>query len=165
MPSGAQQNQTSRNAPLTFCEQHECIMRLLLALLLLLISSTAYGHDAKHPQLDEWYGSLMRPHASNFGGGTSCCSKDDCHTTDAEYRNGKWWARIATPKSQPDGTRVWEPGPFVEVPDEIIVKGPSGNPVANEAGEAVLCHSITWMNGAVDPSSSTLYCFVPPNES
>jgi hypothetical protein len=142
-------------------------MRVLLACFLLLICiPPAQGHDPRQPSLDQWYGSLMRPHTATMGGGTSCCSKDDCHTTDAELREGEWWARIGTPRRAPDGvTIVWEPGAWVKVPNEIIIRGPNGNAIANPAGEAVLCQSSTWINNIVDPNASTLFCFVPPNES
>jgi hypothetical protein len=37
-----------------------------------------HAHDDKRPDLDGWYSSLHRK-GLTFG----CCSKEDCHTTEA----------------------------------------------------------------------------------
>jgi len=116
------------------------VARRLAAAVIVLASSSAFGHDWKRPNLDNWFQSLRRPHTQTWVGGTSCCSKQDCHITDAELRddgNGhySWWARYGTAIDH-DGVRDWELGEWVKVPDEIIVRSPTGNPVRNEAGEA-----------------------------
>ena len=49
----------------------------------------AHAHDYKRPDLDGWYSTLHRK-----GLTLGCCSKEDCHTTEAEVRNGVWWARM-----------------------------------------------------------------------
>lgn len=137
------------------------VARLVLVLWYLLIPTTALAHDWKHPDLDQWYSGLMRPHGHSWSGGGSCCSKTDCHTTEAEIRNGKWWARLGVPKEHDD----WDLRDWVEVPDELIVRGPNGNPVANQAGEAVICHSWSMTGHQLFPAASTIYCFVPPNQT
>ncbi len=38
-------------------------------------------------QTDQWMRSLTRPDT-----GTSCCNLNDCNPTDAEWREGQWWA-------------------------------------------------------------------------
>jgi hypothetical protein len=123
----------------------------------------AHSHDYNRPSLDGWYESLHRP--KHGFQSTSCCSKQDCHETEAELRNGQWWARLGRPIDHPDGTRDWELGEYTRVPDELIVRGPNGRPVPNEAGEAVICHSFGWVGSRIDPAASTVYCFVPPAES
>jgi hypothetical protein len=123
----------------------------------------AHSHDYKRPDLDSWYESLHRP-TKGFKT-SSCCSKQDCHTTVAELRNGEWWARLGKPIDHPDGTRDWELGDYTRIPDELIVRGANGLPVRNEAGEAVICHSLGWRPGNIVPEAPMVYCFVPPSES
>jgi len=137
---------------------------VLILVLSTLFATTARTHDYKRPSLDQWYGSLQRPHMSPHGGGASCCSKEDCHTTEAELRNGEWWARLGKPIDQA-GQRDWELEDWVRIPDEIIVRGPNGNPVINEAGEAVICHPTVWKNRQLDAAHTTVFCFVPPDQS
>jgi hypothetical protein len=43
----------------------------------------AHAHDYKRPDLDGWHSSLHRK-GLTFG----YCSKEDCHTTEAEVRDG-----------------------------------------------------------------------------
>jgi hypothetical protein len=133
-----------------------------LALISVLILS-AHSHDYKRSDLDSWYENLHRP--TNGFRSTSCCSKQDCHTTEAELRNGEWWARIGKPIDRPDGTRDWELGEYTKIPDELIVRGANGLPVPNEAGEAVICHSFGVVGSKISPAASTIYCFVPPDQS
>ena len=117
--------------------------------------STAHAHDWKRPDLNAWYEGLRATGRGVLGRGVSCCSKQDCHTTEAEIRNGQWWARFGTPRNGQD----WDLGEWTRVPDEVIVRGPNGNPVPNEAGEAVICHSL-----GVTAAASTIFCFVPPDQ-
>ena len=135
---------------------------VLILVLSTLFATTGRTHDYKRPSLDQWYGSLQR--MSPYGGGASCCSKEDCHTTEAELRNGEWWARLGKPIDQA-GQRDWELEDWVRIPDEIIVRGPNGNPVTNEAGEAVICHPTVWKNRQLDAAHTTVFCFVPPDQS
>src|SRR5215469_6923214 len=121
----------------------------------------AHAHDYKRPDLDGWCSSLHRE-GLTFG----CCSKEDCHTTEAEVRNGVWWARIGRPVIAPDGvSRDWVLLDWVRIPDELIVRGENGLPVPNPEGEAVLCHSIVWSGverpDELDSINTTLFCFVP----
>jgi hypothetical protein len=95
-----------------------------------------------------------------------CCSKEDCHTTEAEVRNRVWWARIGRPVIGPDGvSRDWVLLDWVRIPDELIARGENGLPVPNPEGEAVLCHSIVWRGidrpDELDSINTTLFCFVP----
>lgn len=127
--------------------------------------SAANAHDYKRPDLNNWYGSLQATGKGTLPRGTSCCSKEDCHVTEAEIRNGEWWARIGYPTHTADGNQDWELGDWVKIPDEIIVRGPNGNAARNEAGEAVICHPVVWQNSGLDVSHTPIYCFVPGNET
>lgn len=118
-------------------------------------SSVAYAHDRQHPELDDWYGNLRRPHAGPSAS-NSCCSKTDCHTTDAELRNGEWWARLG--RRRTDGN--WDLIDWVKVPAEAVLERHD-----NPTGEGVICHSADWLDGRVNPAGITIWCFVPPTES
>jgi hypothetical protein len=131
---------------------------LMLGLALALCSG-ADAHDRHHPDLDQWYGSLQRPGVSPYSGGFSCCNKTDCHTTQAEIRGDKWWARIGVKNKDGD----WDLLDWIEIPPEKILEGHD-----NPTGEAVICHSIGWGLGVpqtVVPALVTIYCFVPPVKS
>ena len=141
---------------------------------LLYAITPANAHDYKDRSLDQWYESLHRPGVGaggGYGATASCCSKTDCHKTDAQLRQGEWWARIGKPIDKPGGERDWELADWVKVPDHLIVRGPNGLPVRNEAGEAVICHPTVWKAnnhndpGALDPEHTTIFCFVPPFET
>jgi hypothetical protein len=122
----------------------------------------ASGHDWKHPNLDAWYSSLSRP------GVPSCCSKNDCHVTDAELRSdGSWWARVGEPVDHPNGHRDWVLLDWVPIDDHAIVRGPDGKPIPNAAGEPVICHNIVWGIGGtgIDSKEIDVYCFVIGNLS
>jgi hypothetical protein len=138
-----------------------------------IFATPAEAHDYKHPDLDGFYGSLSRPGVSSgaYGATSSCCSTQDCHTTEAEVRGGEWWARIGKPIDGPVGQRDWELKGWVKVPPEAIVRGPNGNPVKNEAGDPVICHPTVWKPQSVgqehelDTDKTPVFCFVPGNET
>lgn len=88
-----------------------------------------YHADA---QQDQWMRSLKRPDT-----GTSCCNLNDCNPTDAEWRDGQWWAVLR--------------GSWIPVPPEKVLASP-----LSLDGEAWLCASL---------SSPFVYCFVPPLNS
>jgi hypothetical protein len=115
----------------------------------------AHAHDWKRPDLDGWYSSLHRK-GPTFG----CCRKEDRHTTEAEVRNGVWWARIGRPVIAPDGVNRDGVLLGVRIPDELIVRGENGLPAPNPEGEAVLCHSIVWRSGRTrfHPHDALLLC-------
>jgi hypothetical protein len=64
-------------------------------LLGLLLIRPCIAHDSKHPEFDSWYRGLKNP---NFKSAViqdlGCCSVRDYHETDADIRNGHWWARV-----------------------------------------------------------------------
>lgn len=81
-------------------------------------------------QSDEWMRSLIRPDT-----GTSCCSLNDCSPTDAEWRDGQWWAVVR--------------GEWWAVPPEKVLSKP-----LSMDGEAWIC-----------AGPHVVYCFVPPLNS
>jgi hypothetical protein len=125
----------------------------------------AAGHEREHPELNGWYEGLRRPY------GLPCCSRRDCHRTDAELRQDGWYARLGIPvySDLAHGQEVPEwrlIDPPVHIPEELIVKDSRGRPVNNPEGEAVICHEATFVNGKadVDPARTAVWCFVPPGE-
>lgn len=121
----------------------------------------AFAHDWKHPNYDQWYGSLQRPNVGNaFGGGQTCCSKTDCHETEAEIRGTDWWARLGLPHTRDDGGTDWDLADWVQVPADKVLPNTS-----NPTGNAVICHSIDrLMSGGINPQAS-IWCFIPASES
>jgi len=88
---------------------------------------STYHADA---QQDQWMRSLIRPDT-----GTSCCNLNDCSPTDAEWRDGQWWA-------------VYQ-GEWRAIPPEKVLSKP-----LSMDGEAWLC-----------AMERTIFCFVPPLNS
>jgi hypothetical protein len=146
--------------------------RLLVAASFILAAALAFmwwgiehanAHDWKNPQLDGWYSSLTSS-GGPLGKGVSCCSKEDCHMTDAELRGDHWWARLGIKHVLPNGEPVFEPADWKEVPDEVVNRGPNGNAIPNPAGEAVICHPQVFAGQSFQAEAVPIYCFVPPNQ-
>jgi hypothetical protein len=74
-----------------------------------------------------WFHSLKQPVT-----GMSCCDIADCHATQADWRQGEWWAKV-------EGE--WQP-----VPKSKLLKKTSID------GQAYVCSG----------PSRVIYCFVPP---
>jgi hypothetical protein len=137
-------------------------MLIRVLLWLLLWCTPALGHDWKRPDLDAWYGSLKNPRASSgVVRDIGCCSKEDCHETEAEMRGNDWWARLGSQHRVKAGID-WELADWVKVPAEAVLLHQT-----NPTGSAVICHSVTLTDGGrrIDPAASTVFCFVPPSES
>ena len=136
-------------------------MKQLLFLFALLLTEPCIAHDAKHPEYDSWYRGLKNP---NFKSAVirdlGCCSAKDCHETEADIRNGRWWARVGKlhtkylgPKPASEAQHAfdlayeeisWELTEWKEVPNEAILK------VSNPTGSPVICHSAIY----------EIWCFV-----
>jgi hypothetical protein len=116
-------------------------------------------HDPRRADLDDWYGSLRRPGVQppSF---TSCCSKTDCHTTEAELRGADWWARIGVRQANGE----WDLRDWVKVPAHVVLQRHD-----NPTGEGVICHSSAWRavgsEQTLDAKNVTIFCFVPPVQS
>jgi hypothetical protein len=137
-------------------------LTILACFLLALCTFRAHGHDRRRPDLDAWYGSLSRP------GLVSCCSKNDCHVTEAELRSdGRWWARLGRPVRSSNGRVDWALIDWVPIDEHLIVRGVDGRPIPNEAGEPVICHNIIWKIGGseIDVEQINIFCFVVGNLS
>ena len=134
-------------------------------LLCLLLTQPCIAHDTKHPEFDSWYRGLKNPNfKSSVIQDLGCCSARDCHVTEADIRNGRWWARVGKPhfeygepKSASDSQHpfdlvyyeiTWELTEWKEVPTEAILKIP------NPTGSPVICHSALY----------EIWCFIPDNE-
>jgi hypothetical protein len=140
-------------------------MKRLIFFLGLLLTQPCMAHDTKHPEFDAWYRSLKNP---NFKSAVvrdlGCCSARDCHETEADLRNERWWARVGTPhfeyrglKSSSDSQHpldlayydvTWELTEWKEVPPEAILK------TSNPTGNPVICHS-SW---------DEIWCFIPNSQ-
>lgn len=120
-----------------------------------IIATTAFAHDGQH---DSWYESLQRPHPPGYVGPITCCSRTDCHETEAEIRGSQWWARLGL--RQDDGT--WALGAWVPVPATSVLLAHD-----NPTGSAVICHDIVWAPSGhqIDPAATSVWCFVPPAET
>jgi hypothetical protein len=134
-------------------------------LLSLLSTQPGAAHDSKRPELDSWYKGLKNPNLrSAVVRDLGCCSAKDCHETDAEIRNGRWWARVGKlhtkylgPKPASEAQHAfdlvyeeisWELTEWKEVPNEAILKIP------NPTGSPVICHS----------TRNEIWCFIPDNQ-
>lgn len=88
----------------------------------------------------EWFKSLKIP-----GTKASCCDIADCQSTDADWRNGQWWAVV---------DEEWRP-----VPQSKVLTSPN-----SIDGDAYVCvGSPSWSFGGDPQFERPIYCFVPPN--
>ena len=134
-------------------------------LLCLLLTQQCTAHDTEHPEFNSWYRGLKNPnYKSAVIQDLGCCSARDCHVTEADIRNGRWWARVGKPhfeygepKSASNSQHpfdlvyyeiTWELTEWKEVPTEAILKIP------NPTGSPVICHSTIY----------EIWCFIPDNE-
>src|SRR3990167_131537 len=97
--------------------------------ILVAVAVVAFGRTAGAGERGDWFRSLKQP-----GSGTSCCDVSDCKRSDAEFRNGQWWAVVAG---------EWTPIP----PDKELLDRQSID------GEAYVCAS----------PKGLIYCFVAPH--
>ncbi len=88
----------------------------------------AMQERALQEQRATWFRSLKQPNT-----GMSCCDVSDCRRTDADYRQGQWWAEV-------EGN--WTPIPQEKQLDKLSIDG-----------DAYVCSG----------PRGTIYCFVPPS--
>jgi hypothetical protein len=134
----------------------------LIPIVTLAFLAEAHAHDWRRPDLDKWYSGLRNPRSSSsVVRNVGCCSKDDCHETEAEMRGNDWWARLGLPVTRPDGNHDWDLQNWVKVPTETVLLNQS-----NPTGNAVICHAVNRATGGgrIDPGA-TVFCFIPPAES
>jgi hypothetical protein len=139
-------------------------MKRLRFLLGLLLTQPCLAHDAKRPELDSWYRGLKNPNFNSAVVRGGCCSRRDCHETEADLRDGHWWARVGKahieygeqkPASETEDPLdlvyydvTWELTEWKEVPPEAVLK------TSNPTGSPVICHSTRY----------EIWCFVPDNQ-
>ena len=103
-----------------------------------LFQRVALAHDHKgyvqaangDDRRNEWFQSLKRP------SGGSCCNLTDCRATEAEDRNGVWWAIVR---------EKW-----TRIPPEVVLQKP-----LSIDGDAYVCSSTGY-------GTPIIYCFLPP---
>jgi hypothetical protein len=72
-----------------------CVTSILLAFVIVFfIGATANAQEHHHPKQDEeihakFYSTWMMPDDPQ----RSCCNRKDCYPTEAQYRNGVWYAK------------------------------------------------------------------------
>jgi hypothetical protein len=90
---------------------------VLIIIMLAMLTSAAMAHDPAHPELNDWYKSLVSKQGRQCCGDSDAIVADDWRTNDGHYQvslNGQW----------------------LDVPDSAVVEGP------NRAGRALV-----WMDG------------------
>jgi hypothetical protein len=130
-----------------------CMLAIIILFFLLPIGSLR-AHDHDHPELDEWYATLMQPDAPQV----SCCGKADAYWCDDYYaRDGKAYCKITDDRDDRPLSRPHIPvGTEIEVPTNKL-KWDKSNPT----GHAV----IFVRGGSWDPSTFTVFCFVQSSGS
>ena len=87
-----------------------------------------------NPARSQWFRSLRQPDT-----GLSCCDISDCKRTEADWKQGSWWANVRGLKRP--------------VPPEKVLEKPR-----SIDGEAYVCATEIG-----NPAYATIYCFIPPN--
>jgi hypothetical protein len=87
----------------------------------------------------DWFKSLKMP-----GTKASCCDVGDCHATEADWRDGEWWAIVH--------------GEWRVVPQSKIL----ASPFSIDGAAYVCTGSPAWTIGEPE-TKPPIYCFVPPN--
>ena len=126
----------------------ECLLLTILSIIAALIITVSLAkitraHDYQHPDLDDWYASLMQPDALNV----SCCGKADAYFTDMTETDtdGALLAVITDDREIPNRPNM--NGKRIRVPVGKIRKRYSPNPTG---------HGIIFMS----PQGS-VYCYEP----
>jgi hypothetical protein len=138
------------------------MLKELLAVYAVIFTIVGIAHVAKaqdgHSRYHEYYKEWMQPAPND---NVKCCNATtyedgthtggDCEPTQAELRNGEWYARLPPYVAGKDGWPEW-----VRIPEEKIVR--EINPSPNEAH---LCWIRSWRGEEKTPEKGVL-CFVPP---
>jgi len=96
------------------------------------------GQAAHAADRRAWFESLRMP-----GSNASCCGLGDCHRTDADWRDGRWWAVV---------NENWQP-----VPESTVL----ASPVSIDGAAYVCTGPPEWIVGGFG-MTPPIYCFVPP---
>jgi hypothetical protein len=117
-----------------------CMLAIAILFFLMPIGSLR-AHDHEHPELNEWYATLMQPDNPT----SSCCGEADAYYCDDYYaRDGKAYCKITDDRVVPGRPQV-DVGTEIEIPDRKL-KFDRGNPVG---------HAVVFLS-----SGGAVYCFV-----
>ena len=134
-------------------------------IMLLFANAQAQNPDTTaHERYHMYYQGWKQP-----GNGYSCCNANeymdtlqgkihisgDCEPTQAEVRNGDWWARV------PAYMVAKGADPWIKIPDELVLH--ERNP-STEEGHLCLREDWSTSRGRTDYTYSVrVLCFVPPD--
>ena len=106
--------------------------------------STAYPHDLKRPELNNWFKGLKNK------AGEWCCDSGDGEHAQAEWDMAKGGYRVLLKHPH----RPNEPGRWYDVPDSVVINGPNLSGVA-----------MVWWYPSYDSRDGSLTpmwrCFIP----
>lgn len=103
---------------------------------MILVVARALAHDHNHPELDQWYATLMQPDSPKV----SCCGKADAYWCDTiNVKDGKTFCTITDDRADGPLGRPHVPmGTQIEIPNHKL-KWDKGNPT----GHAIVFLSVT----------------------
>jgi hypothetical protein len=115
----------------------------MFGLLAALFCGIVKAHDHEHPELDEWYASLMQPDVPT----ASCCGRADAYWCDDYFaRDGKAYCRITDDRDdKPLGRPHVDVGTEIEIPTHKL-KFDRSNPTG---------HAVVFLSRQL-----YVYCFV-----
>jgi hypothetical protein len=100
----------------------------------------AFAHDHDHPELDQWYATLMQPDNPSV----SCCGKSDAYWCDTiNVKNGKTFCTITDDRDDAPLRRPHVPiGTQIEIPDYKLKWEQNGRPIGNPTGHSIVFLSV-----------------------
>lgn len=109
---------------------------VIFVVLVVTLAVRAFAHDHKHPELDQWYATLMQPDNPKV----SCCGKSDAYWCDTiNVKDGKTFCTITDDRAdEPLGRPHVPMGTQIEIPNHKL-KWDKGNPT----GHAIVFLSVT----------------------
>ncbi len=122
----------------------------LLALAIILMSSTALSHDhgqwaQADPWLRDWFRSQKIP-----GTNQTCCNEADGVYAEEDIRDNEYWTRFK-PCAPNINCAVTD---WMRVPPHVVIRGP------NQSGAPVAWYVISW-HGNPPVRTVTIRCFAP----
>jgi hypothetical protein len=116
----------------------------MLALIFFLYSiPVSRAHDHEHPELNEWYATLMQPDVPT----ASCCGEADAYYCDTIHvKDGKTFCTITDDRVVPGRPQV-DVGTVIEIPNHKL-KWDRGNPTG---------HAVVFLSRQL-----YVFCFVQP---
>jgi len=130
-------------------ERWLALAAVLFGLLLCIVAYPVFAHDHEHPELNEWYATLMQPDNPT----ASCCGVADAYWCDDYFaRAGKAYCRITDDRPNEPLHRTPVPiGTEIEIPDRKLKWDQHSNPTG---------HAVVFLS-----SGGAVYCFVQSSGS